>query len=89
MPEIQLTKNGAPIGGDGFSVKVQKKRNESGMTLSVEVRDAGKTARAEVPEADSMSDADVAAAIDTQLRQAGVTARVTVTGGEIKVERAP
>lgn len=88
LPEIQLTKNGAPLEGDACTVKVKKMKNESGMTLTVEVRDAGRTGLAEVRGGDSMSDADLAAAIDAQLRQAGLNVRVTVTGGEIKVERA-
>ncbi len=40
-----------------------------------------------VPE--TLTDAQIAAAIDAQLKQAGIQARVTVTNGEVKIEKAP
>jgi len=48
----------------------------------------GKIAKAEVPNSESMSDADMTSTITTQLRQAGIEARVTVESGKITVEPA-
>ena len=87
MPQIVLSKDGAPLqGGEGIAVKVKKLKTDSSTTLIVEVNSNGKTAKVEVPNSDTMSDAAIAAQIDSQLRQAGIDARVTVTGGKISVE---
>lgn len=85
MPELVLTKDGAPI-ADGVGVKVRKKNINGVISLVVEVIQDGKTATAEVPNAASMSDADLTRAISTQLQQAGIQARVEVVNGEVKVE---
>jgi hypothetical protein len=88
MPQVVLTKDGAPLqGAEGLAVKVQKKKDDSGaMAILVEVIQNGKTAKAEVPNAQSMPDAAIADAITTQLRQGGIEARVTVNAGQISVE---
>jgi hypothetical protein len=85
-PQIQFTKNGAPLAG-GFTVRVEKRRVDGGpVTLIVTVIDEGKTATAQVPNADTTSDADVAASITSQLNQAGIEARVSVVGGRIQID---
>jgi hypothetical protein len=87
LPQLILTKDGAPVEGEGFAVKIQKRKASDGpTTLVVEVTSNGKTARAEVPNSESMSDADMTSAITTQLKQAGIDARVTVESGKIRVE---
>jgi len=85
MPELVLTKDGAPM-ADGFGVKVRKKNLNGVTSLVVEVMQAGKTATAEVPNAGSMSDADLTQAISSRLREAGINARVQVVNGEVNVE---
>ena len=87
IPQIVLTKDGAPLtGGEGLSVKVKKMKTNSSTTTIVEVNSNGKTANVEVPNSDTMSDAAMADAISAQLRQAGIDAKVTVTGGKISIE---
>lgn len=84
-PELVLTKNGAPITG-GSTVKIKKMKNESGATtLVIETSDHGKTATATVPSSETMSDAQLQSAIETQLRAAGLNVKVQVVGGQIKV----
>jgi len=87
MPQIVLSKDGAPLqGGEGIAVKVKKLKTNSSTTLIVEVDSNGKTAKVEVPNSDTLSDAAIADAISAQLRQAGIDARVTVTGGKISID---
>ncbi len=87
VPQIVLTKNGAPITpGEGLSVKVQKKVIDGATTLALEVVSKGKTAKFEVPHSDSMSDTALSQVISAQLEQAGIDARVTVVGGRISID---
>ena len=88
MPELVLTKDGKPMTG-GFGVNVMKKKvGESGaMTLVVKVKDEGKVVEAEVPNAESMSDAAIAASIEAQLAAKGLAAVVQVNGNQISVEK--
>jgi type IV pilus biogenesis protein CpaD/CtpE len=87
MPQIVLSKNGTPMtGGEGIAVKVKKLKTNSSTTLIVEVNSNGKTATVEVPNSDTMSDAAIADRISTQLHQAGIDARVTVTNGKVSIE---
>jgi type IV pilus biogenesis protein CpaD/CtpE len=89
MPQLVLTKNGAPLaGGEGLSVKIQKRVVNGATSLVVEVTSNGKSARVEVANSDTMSDAALSDAIASQLKQAGIDARVTVTGGKISIESA-
>lgn len=89
VPQIVLTKDGAPLaGGEGISVKVQKRKAGGITSLIVDVTSHGKSAKAEVANSDAMSDAALADAITSQLKQAGVDVRVTVVGGKISVEQA-
>ena len=89
MPQVVLEKNGAPLeGGEGFAVKFQKKKINGATTLAVEVTANGKSAKVEVANSDTMSDAAITDAVSSQLRQAGIDARVTVTNGKIEIEPA-
>src|SRR5204863_7812116 len=84
MPQLVLEKNGTPIqGGEGFAVKIQKKKINGATTLTLEVLANGKSAKVEVPSSDTMSDAALQDAVTSQLRQAGIEARVTVTNGKV------
>jgi len=87
IPQVVLTKNGAPLtGGEGLAVRVKKMKTDTSTTLIVEVDSKGKSAKVEVPNSDTMSDTAIADAISAQLRQAGIDATVTVTGGKISIE---
>ena len=85
VPELVLTKNGAPITG-GSTVKIRKMIDETGATqLVVETSDRGKTATATISNSEKMSDAQLQDALTTQFRQAGLNVQVEVVGGQIKV----
>jgi len=87
MPQVVLTKDGAPLaGGEGIAVKIQKRRINGATSLALDVTLNGKAAKVEVPNSDSMSDAALTDAISSQLRQQGVDAKVTVVGGKVSIE---
>jgi hypothetical protein len=87
MPQVVLTKEGAPLaGGEGLAVKIRKMKRDDAVTLIVEVTLNDKSAKAEVPNSQSMSDAALADAISGQLKQQGIDAKVTVVGGKVSVE---
>lgn len=86
VPQLQITKNGAPVTGQAFEVRVLRKKSESGMILSVTVTAGDKTATAEVENPEALGDAAVSAQIESQLEKAGIQARVSVNGGRIEVE---
>jgi len=87
MPQVVLTKNGAPLaGGEGLAVKVQKKKMDGVTSLTVDVTSDGKAGRAEVSNSDTMSDAALANAISTQLQKQGLNVKVTVVAGKISIE---
>jgi hypothetical protein len=87
VPELVLTKDGKPIAG-GDMVRVMKKKDPSGSTtLSLAVTSEGRSTTVEVPNADSMGEAALAATIQSKLLAAGFDMVVTVRGDEIKVER--
>ncbi|MGH7681259.1 MAG: hypothetical protein ACRENN_04655 [Candidatus Eiseniibacteriota bacterium] len=87
VPQVVLTKNGAPItGGQSMTVKVQKQKINDAVTLIVDVAQNGKNATVTVPNSQSMSDPALAAEITAQLQRAGIMAKVTVVGGKISVE---
>jgi hypothetical protein len=89
-PQVVLTKDGAPLaGGEEQSVKIQKRKVEGGGTsLTMEVTSNGRSAKLDVPNVDTMSDAQLAETLIAQLRQAGIDLTVTVTGGKISVEKS-
>lgn len=85
-PQLVLTKGGVPLAG-GFSVRVKKeKRSGSGTELVIDVTSDTKTATVDIPNSDSMSDTQLAAAIQSQLQAKGILATVSVTNGEIKID---
>ena len=87
MPQLVLTKDGAPLaGGQGIAVKIQKKNINGATSLVVDVTLNGKSAKVEVPNSDSMSDAALTDAISSQLKQQGIDAKVSVVGGKISIE---
>ena len=86
FPELVLTKNGAPAEGHGFSVRIEKRHSLDGMALTVRVHQGDKSGVAEVPRSDSMSDAALGTALETQLNAAGLDVTVSVTGGEIDIK---
>lgn len=87
IPQVVLTKNGEPLaGGEGITVKVQKRKVDGATSLVLEVTSNGKSAKVDVANSDLMSDAALTDAIASQLKQAGIDARVTVTGGKISIE---
>lgn len=87
VPQIVLTKNGAPITpGEGISVKIQKKVINGATTLALEVVAKGRTAKFEVPNSDSMSDTALSQTISAHLKQAGIDAQVTVAAWKISID---
>lgn len=87
MPQVVLTKDGAPItGGEGIAVKIKKMKTSTSTTTIVEVNSNGKAATVTVPNSDTLSDAAFADAITTQLHASGIDAKVTVTNGKISIE---
>jgi hypothetical protein len=85
FPELVLTKHGAPVAGQRFAVGIEKRHAADGVTLTVRVQQGDRTAAAEVPRSDSMSDASLATAIESQLKAAGLDVTVRVNAGEIEV----
>lgn len=88
-PELVLTKDGQPVEGKGFTVKVMKKSHAGASALTIEVMHEGRSATAEVSNYESMSDAAVASAIESQLLAAGFRVRVQVTGGQVEIDPLP
>lgn len=84
---LTLTKNGTPLtGGESYQVKVMHKKTDAGTVLAIEVQNGDRTAKAEIPNFQSLGDAGVAAEIERQLAAAGIQARVTVQGDRIQIE---
>jgi len=87
MPELVLTKGGAPLTG-GSQVRIMKKRDASGaVTLVVSTSQDGKDATVEIPNANTMTDAALAAELQSKLQAAGLDVTVHVNGSEITVEK--
>ena len=84
---LELTKDGQMLGGNGTAVEIKKIRTAAGTALHLDVHKDGKTTAVDVPNVDTMSDAAIKAAIETQLRAAGFgNVEVTVTGGKVEVQ---
>ena len=84
--QVELTKDGRPLGGEGVRVEVRKLKSSSGVTLHLSVTNAGKTASVDIPSSEALSDAALASAIERQLREAGLDLKVTVTNGRIAID---
>jgi len=86
IPELVLTKNGAPIEGQGFMVRVEKRRTGDGTTLTLRVNKDGKSTVVDIANVETKSDAAIASEVEAQLKQAGIDAKVTVTNGQVAIE---
>jgi len=87
MPELVLTKGGAPLTG-GSQVRIMKRKDPSGATtLVLTTSQDGKNTTVEIPNADTMSDAALAAELQSKLQAAGLDVLVHVNGSEITVEK--
>ena len=88
MPQFVFNKGGAPIGAaGGFTVREELRRTPDGATLTLIVQDGGKSATIEVQHADTVGDAAITAQVESQLRAAGIGARVTTTDGRVHLEK--
>ena len=85
MPELVLTKNGQPIEGNGFTVRIEKRKHENETTLVIRVGQGDKTGEAQVTNAEAMSDAALSAEIEAQLKKAGLSVTVSASQGKIDV----
>src|SRR5207249_3106280 len=85
IPQLVLRQNGAPITGNGFTVRIENRRAAAGIALSVLVTQDGRSATATVPHSDTMSDAALADAVRSQLTAAGLHVQVSATHGRIDV----
>jgi hypothetical protein len=89
MPAIEITRDGDSLAGEESrcEVQVKKVKDDSGVTnLIVDVTKDGNTTTAEIANSESMSDAQLEAAVQSQLDRSGVPVRVRVSGGQIEVE---
>jgi type IV pilus biogenesis protein CpaD/CtpE len=87
VPQLQITKNGVPMGGQGLELRIEKMKSAEGMVMKVEAIDGSRTATATVKNPDSLGDAGLAAEIQRQLSAQGITARVTVQDGKVSIEK--
>lgn len=87
IPELVLTRDGQPIEA-GCAVRVMKKKDDAGViSLVVTVSADGRSTTAEIANASTMSDAAIAAEIESRLLAAGIEAVVKVEGDRITVEK--
>ena len=88
FPELVLTRDGKPVEDAGCAVKVMKSMDGSGrLALTVTATVDGRATTVELPNAETMSDAAIAAAIESRLLAAGIDVVVKVAGDEITVEK--
>jgi type IV pilus biogenesis protein CpaD/CtpE len=87
--ELQLTKNGQPLGGEGQSVQVRRMKDASGTErLVLDITAGGRTTKVEIPNPQGMTDAAISAEINAKLMQNGVTDFVCeVSGTEFTVRK--
>ena len=87
MPRLMLKHDGAALEGQGFMVREELRRSPGeGTTLILHVQDGTKTADISVAHSDTIGDAAIGAQVESQLRSAGITARVTVANGRVHIE---
>jgi hypothetical protein len=87
---LELTKDGQPVREsmtDGVSVQVKRLKSPSGETMHLDVSTNGQTAGVDIPNANTMSDAALADAIKSELAKKGMNVKVTVTAGQIQIEK--
>jgi hypothetical protein len=88
VPKLQITKNGVPVAGEGLELRVEKLRGADGSTtMKIVAADGPRTATATIKNPESLGDAGLAAEIERQLSAQGITARVAVENGQIRIER--
>ena len=87
MPQFTFNKDGAPLGGHGFTVREELRRTQDGATLTLHVQDGDKTATIEVQHADTASDAAITSQVESQLRAARIEATVTTTDGRVNLTK--
>jgi type IV pilus biogenesis protein CpaD/CtpE len=83
---FELTKNGVPVGKDASRVEMRREKSANGETLHMTLTSGGRTTNVQVPNADTMSDAELASRIRTALQAAGIDVGITVEGGRVQVE---
>jgi hypothetical protein len=84
---LELTKDGQTLNaGSGLQVEVRRTRSSDGETLRLDISDKGRTATVQVPHADTMSDAALQAAVESQLRAAGLDLVVSISGGKVSID---
>jgi hypothetical protein len=86
-PSIVITHNGQDVpDANRCEVRIKKAKNDAGaLQLTVDVTYKGSTAQAVVENADTIGDAAIASAIESQLKAAGLNAKVEVTDGKVKI----
>jgi hypothetical protein len=87
---LELTKDGQPVTGsaEGVMVEIKKLRSASGETLQLDVSAGGRSAKVEIPNSNTMSDAALAETIRAELAKQGLgDLQVTVSGGHIQIEK--
>lgn len=84
---LEMTKNGQSVGGDALSVEQKRMRGPGGVVLQLTVADGGRQAVVEIPNAQTMSDPALAAAVEAKLRQSGFDVVVTASEGTITLSR--
>lgn len=87
VPEFHITKGGVPLGDQGARVEMHRSTSANGgKSMTMSIQQNGKTTEVEIPNAGTMSDADLAATVADKLRAAGIDLDVTVTNGRIMVK---
>jgi hypothetical protein len=87
IPQLVLKKGGAPVtGANGFMVRIEKRHSADGTVLEVNVQQGAKSATAEVPHSEHMSDDAIAAAVESQLESAGLDVVVHVSNGAVEIK---
>jgi hypothetical protein len=91
-PKIVLTKDGQvlPEMGGGVTMRIMKKKAADGSTTMVlETTQNGQTYKAEIPNSETLGDAALAQAIETELQRAGARVRVTMVNGRPDIQPLP
>jgi hypothetical protein len=91
-PQIVLTKDGQvlPEMGQGVQMRMMKKKSADGhVTTVIETTSNGQTYKAEIPNSETMSEPQLAQAIEAELQRAGARVRVTWENGHLDVQPLP
>ncbi len=87
--ELQLTKDGKALGGDGQTVQVRRMKDPSGAEkLVLDISAGGRKTQVEIPNPGAMTDAALSAEINAKMMQAGIRDyMVEVSGNEFTVKK--